>query len=90
MVKAPGLEFLRDIPKRGILTHRITDCNYVAVDNPKAKDGLWKIDGRRQTIYVHLDVPPEQRVAVAEAHRDQLNTKKASTATAGSTGTAKS
>jgi hypothetical protein len=84
MAKAPGLEWLRDISKRAVMGHRITDCNYVAIDNPSAKDGLWKINGRRQTIYVHLDVPPDQRIAVAEAHRDQLNAnaKKASTGTA--------
>jgi hypothetical protein len=83
MAKAPGLEWLRDVSKRAATHHRITDCNYVAVDNPKAKDGLWKINDRRQTIYVHLDVSPDQRIDVATAHRDQLNadTKKASTGT---------
>jgi hypothetical protein len=89
VVNAPGLEWLRDVSKRAVTGHRITDCQYVAVDNPTAKDGLWKIDGRRQTIYVHLDVPPDQRVDAAEAHRDQLNAnaKKASTTNQSSTGT---
>jgi hypothetical protein len=84
MAKAPSLEWLRDMSKRAAMGHRFTDCHYVGVDNPEAKDGLWKIDNRRQTIYVHLDEPPEQRVAVAEAHRDRLNAnaKKASTGTA--------
>ena len=92
MAIAPGLEWLRDVSKRGITGHRIADCNYVAVDNPAAKDGLWKIDGRRQTIYVRLDVPPDQRVDAAMAHRDQLsaNTKKASTANQNSTEAARS
>ena len=72
--KAPGLEWLRDSTKLKATLHRLTDCQYVAVDNPAAKDGLWRIKGRRQTIYVHLDVASDQRVNVAEAHRDRLNT----------------
>jgi hypothetical protein len=92
VAKAPGLEWLRDMSKRAATGHRITDCQYVAVGNPTAKDGLWKIDGRRQTIYVRLDVPPDQRVDAAMAHRDQLsaNTKKASTANQNSTEAARS
>jgi len=88
MVKAPGLEWLRDVPKRGALTHRITDCNYVAIDNPTAKDGLWKINDRRQTVYVHLDVPPDQRIDAATAHRDQLNANTKKAVTTSPTGTA--
>jgi hypothetical protein len=45
-------------------------------ENPSAKDGLWKINGRRQAIYVHADTPPDQRITVAEAHRDKLTVKK--------------
>ena len=76
MVAAPALEWLRDVTKRAVTGHRITDCQYIAIDNPNAKDGLWKINGRRQAIYVHSDVPPDQRVNAAEAHRDKLTIKK--------------
>jgi hypothetical protein len=76
MVVAPNLEWLRDATKRGVTGHRISDCSYVAIKNPTAKDGLWKINGRRQTIYVHSDVPPDQRVNVATAHRNKLNANK--------------
>jgi hypothetical protein len=76
MAKAPGLESLRDVTKRHATNHRITDCEYIAIANPAAKDDLWRINGQRQTIYVHTDVAENQRVEVAEAHRDKLNVKK--------------
>jgi hypothetical protein len=72
---APGLEWLRDATKRVATGYRITECQYVAIENPTATDGLWRINGRRQTIYVHSDVPPEKRVATAETHKTKLATK---------------
>jgi Family of unknown function (DUF5906) len=76
MVVAPALEWLRDGAKRVVGGYRIAECQYVAIDNPTAKDGLWRINGRRQTIYVHSDVSPEKRADTAEMHRDKLTTKK--------------
>ena len=73
---APSLEWLRDPTKRKSTSYRITDCGYVMIENPGAKDGLWKINGRRQAIYVHTDIPPDQRIGAAEAHRDKLTTNK--------------
>jgi len=75
MVTAPALEWLRDLTKRTVTGHRIADCGYVMIENPDAKDGLWKINGRRQAIYVHSDTPPDQRIGTAEAHRDKLTAK---------------
>jgi hypothetical protein len=76
MVVAPGLEWLRDVTKRSATGHRLSDCGYIAIANPVAKDGLWRINGRRQTIYVREDVPPHRRVEVAVEHYGKLNTKK--------------
>jgi hypothetical protein len=73
---APSLEWLRDPTKRKSTSYRITDCGYVMIENPDAKDGLWKINGRRQAIYIHTDTPPTQRIRAAEAHRDKLTVKK--------------
>jgi hypothetical protein len=73
---APSLEWLRDPTKRKSTSYRITDCGYVMIENPAAKDGLWKINGRRQAIYVHADTPPDQRITAAEVHRDKLTVKK--------------
>jgi len=75
MAVAPGLEWLRDMANRKISSHRLMDCQYVAVRNPGAKDNLWRINARRQTIYARLDLPPKQRIDVAIAHRDKLTTK---------------
>jgi hypothetical protein len=75
-IVAPDLEWLRDPAKRKHTSYRITDCGYVAVNNPDAKDKLWRVNGRRQMIYVHSDTPPDQRVDVAETHRDKLTVKK--------------
>jgi uncharacterized protein DUF5906 len=79
VVVAPGLEWLRDVTKRRILGHRLTDCQYVIARNPKAKDGLWKINGRRQAIYARADLTLRQRVDAAVAHRDKLTDKEAKT-----------
>jgi hypothetical protein len=65
MVVAPGLEWLRDPSKRGILRHRLEDCRYVITRNPDAKDGLWKIKGRRQTVYARADLTVGQRMSAA-------------------------
>ncbi len=37
--------------------HRLEAVGYVAVRNPAAKDGLWKIGGRRQVVYAKHDLP---------------------------------
>jgi hypothetical protein len=31
-----------------------------------AKDGLWKIDGRRQVIYPKAELPPRDRIRAAQ------------------------
>src|SRR5262249_29717233 len=36
---------------RRAVPHRLERCGYVAVKNPDAKDGLWKIQATRQCIY---------------------------------------
>jgi len=76
MVVAPNLETLRDPEKRKNTSFRLAECQYIAISNPTAKDKLWRINGQRQTIYVHRDVPEDQRVDVAAAHRNKLTTKK--------------
>jgi hypothetical protein len=60
-------------------SYRLTECQYIAIGNPIAKDDLWRINKRRQRIYVHRDVPQDQRVNVAKAHHDKLTTKKGPT-----------
>jgi hypothetical protein len=76
MAAAPGLEWLRDMGKRNTVPFRLEECRYVAISNPRAKDGVWKAGGQRLTIYVHLDVPENQRVDAAAALRDERARKK--------------
>jgi hypothetical protein len=49
---APGLEWLTDPKARPAMLHRLGRCGYVRCRNPDADDGLWRINKRRQTIYV--------------------------------------
>ena len=79
MVVAPSLEWLREPAKRKFSSYRLSDCQYVIVGNPDAKDKLWKINGRRQTIYAHRNLTPEQRIRVAVELRDKRNTKQSKT-----------
>jgi hypothetical protein len=44
-------EFFRDRTKRRILAGRLDKAGYVPIDNPDAKDRLWKINGKRCAIY---------------------------------------
>jgi hypothetical protein len=48
------------------LPHRLDRCRYVAVKNPSAKDGFWKIKGSRQMIYAKASLLPEERLAAAQ------------------------
>jgi hypothetical protein len=57
--------FLRDHKNARQIPHRFEDCGYVAVRNDSAKDGLWRIDGRRQVIYAKDNLSPRDRIAAA-------------------------
>jgi hypothetical protein len=43
-----------DHKTRAAMPHRLARCGYVRCRNPNADDGLWKINNRRQTIYVKV------------------------------------
>ena len=62
----PGFsEWLRDRKNARRIPHRLDACGYVAVRNDAAKDGLWKLNGRRQAIYAKADLSPRDRIAAA-------------------------
>ena len=44
------------------IPHRMKTAGYVAYRNPDAKDGQWKVAGKRQTVYV------QETLAVPERH----------------------
>lgn len=52
---------LRDRKARRSIPHKLERVGYVAVRNPDAQDGLWVIEGRRQTVYARRELAfPEQ------------------------------
>jgi hypothetical protein len=58
-------EYLRDRKNARKIPHRLEACGYVAVRNEGAKDGHWKVDGRRQVIYAKADLPVRDRIVAA-------------------------
>jgi hypothetical protein len=73
--RGAALEWLLDRRHRRSIPHRMERCGYIACRNPNAEDGLWKINGRRQTLYVKSSLTPEQRLLAAQNY--VLRTQKA-------------
>ena len=63
--RGAALEWLLDRRHRRSLPHRMERCGYIACRNPYADDGLWKINGRRQTLYAKANLEPQQRLQAA-------------------------
>jgi hypothetical protein len=40
-------------------------CGYVTYRNPDNDQGLWRINGRRQAVYVKESLSPEQQLQAA-------------------------
>jgi Family of unknown function (DUF5906) len=54
------------------IPHRMSECGYIPVRNPAAKDGQWRICGKRQTVYAKAELSPHDRhVAVTTLMADQ-------------------
>lgn len=61
-------EWLRDRRNSRQIPHRMEAAGYVAVRNDADKrDGQWKVDGRRQTIYARRTLPLREQLAAAAA-----------------------
>jgi hypothetical protein len=66
-IKYPGLSmWLCERKNWNTIPYRFDQCGYVRLHNDRAKDGLWKIDGRRQVVYAPKDLSPEIRAKVLE------------------------
>jgi len=59
-------EWLRDRKNSRAIPHRLEKCGYVNIRNDVAKDGLWRLDGRRQAIYARIDFSIRERLAAAK------------------------
>lgn len=60
-------DYLRDRRNSRKVPHRLESVGYTAVHNPHAKDGLWKVQGKRQAIYAMKDLNPRDRISAADA-----------------------
>ena len=60
-------QWLQDRRNRRAIPHRMETCGYVAVHNPAAQDGLWKVAGRRQVIYAKSALPLREQIRAANA-----------------------
>jgi Family of unknown function (DUF5906) len=63
----PFSEWIADRKNRRVIPHRLESCGYVPVRNDAAKDGLWKIKGARQVIYVKAELSVSDRLTAAGA-----------------------
>ena len=61
---------LRDRKSRRRLPHKLERAGYVPVRNPDANDGLWKLAGRRQTIYGRKTATLAQQIRAARAMQE--------------------
>jgi hypothetical protein len=56
VTSAEFAEWLGDRKNARMVPHRMEECGYIPHRNAGAADGLWKISGRRQVIYVKKEL----------------------------------
>jgi hypothetical protein len=54
-------EWLKNRRNGRAIPHRLEDCGYTAFHNDDAKDGLWRINGRRQVVYARAELSAQAR-----------------------------
>ena len=59
-------EFLSDRRNSRKVPHRFEACGYSPLRNSDAKDGLWKIGGRRQVVYARVELSVRQQLAAVQ------------------------
>jgi hypothetical protein len=57
--------WLTNRDNRRVIPHRFEGCDYTPVRNDAAKDGMWKINGKRQTVYAKANLSERHRQAAA-------------------------
>jgi hypothetical protein len=58
-------EWLRDRKNRRVIPHRLEKCGYSPVRNDTAKDGMWKISGKRQAVYARASLSKRDQLKAA-------------------------
>jgi hypothetical protein len=64
-------EWLQERKNRRVIPHRLEGCDYTPVRNGDAKDGLWKVSGRRQVIYARNTLCLADQLRAARRLTDQ-------------------
>jgi hypothetical protein len=64
-------EWISDQRNRRIIPHRLESCGYVPVRNGDAKDGLWKILGKRQAVYARNSLSLRDQIAAVREFAGQ-------------------
>jgi hypothetical protein len=59
--------WLGERKNRKAAAHRLETCGYRAVNNPDAKDGLWRVGGQRRVVYAKNTLSLGEQKAAAEA-----------------------
>ena len=59
-------DWLRDRRNSRKIPHRLEAVGYVKVRNAAAKDGQWKVNGKRQAIYARADLSETDRIQAAQ------------------------
>jgi hypothetical protein len=54
-------DFLKNRKNSRAIPHRFEDCGYTAFHNDDAKDGLWRINGKRQVVYAKAELSTLER-----------------------------
>jgi len=70
-------EWLRDRKNRRATPHRLERCGYIPVRNTDAGDGLFKVGGRRQTVYGRDDLSIRDRLDAAAGLIREMGRQKA-------------
>jgi hypothetical protein len=58
--------WLKELKNRRTIAHRLEAVGYTSVRNPHANDGLFKIGGRRQTVYARKGLSLSEQMAAAQ------------------------
>jgi hypothetical protein len=58
-------EWLNERRNARLASHRLETCSYQRLNNRDAKDGLWKIAGKRQAIFMRADLSFNEAMSAA-------------------------
>lgn len=65
--KGEFAEWVKDARNRRAIPHKLETCGYSIIHNSAAKDGYWRISGRRQPIYGRKDLDERTRLAAVRS-----------------------